>query len=56
MEMESYEIDCKCGAGKMIRKRSNSEKNRGRMYYICPKAKVQKYLATYNYVYYICLM
>nr|XP_017239628.1 PREDICTED: DNA topoisomerase 3-alpha-like [Daucus carota subsp. sativus] len=39
MEMESYEIDCKCGAGKMIRKRSNSEKNRGRMYYICPKAK-----------------
>ncbi|KAK1359637.1 hypothetical protein POM88_044111 [Heracleum sosnowskyi] len=42
MEMESYEIDCKCGDGEMIRKRSNSEKNRDRMYYICPKAKSLK--------------
>ncbi|KAI5399523.1 uncharacterized protein LOC127098222 isoform X1 [Lathyrus oleraceus] len=37
--MDQYEIVCQCKKGRMLRKCSNSNKNKNRMYYCCTKSK-----------------
>ncbi|KAI5399522.1 hypothetical protein KIW84_064743 [Lathyrus oleraceus] len=38
-KMDQYEIVCQCKKGRMLRKCSNSNKNKNRMYYCCTKSK-----------------